>query len=431
MKTQIKKIPESKIELEIEIPADEFNKFFEQATKNIIKDIEVQGFRKGKAPKEIVEQKAGKGNILADAADLAVKEIYPKVLSENKIEPISQPEIEVLKLAENNPFIFRAKTSILPEIELGDYKKIAEQIERKQVSVTDEEIKNALIWLQKSRAKFVIKNTPAEKGDFVEIEYWSPQIKELSKEKPRKDSFIIGEAHFIPGFEEHLIGMKTEDKEKEFSLDFPADYPEKELAGTKADFNVKVILIQKVELPEINDEFVKTLGQFENLEGLKKNIKEGIMGEKEKAETHRVRDEILSKISEASNFETPKVLIEREQLGMMDNLKREVSEKLNIPLKDYLEKIKKTEEEIYKSFEQEAIKKIRNFLIAREIGEKENVQVSDDEVREEMNTILKQHPTTEKDSEKIDMERLKDYSREVLRSEKIFAILENLSKKSK
>jgi len=424
MKSTVKKLPESKVELEVEIPSEEFNHFVERATLSVGKDLEVEGFRKGKAPKEVVEQKVGKENILVEAADLAIKENYAKAVLENKIEAISQPEIDILKLAAGNPLIFRAKTSVLPEIKLGDYKEIAKKVEKKEVSVEDKEIDNALKWFQKSRAKLTLKNGAIEKGDYVEVEYWSPQIKELSQTETKKDSFILGEGHFISGFEDNLIGMEAKEKEKEFSLILPENYAVKELAGKKVDFKVKVKSVQKVEPPEINDDFAKSLGKFENLEGFRKNIKEGLTSEKKQAESQRVRNEILDKISQDTGFEVPKVLIEREQKVMMDNFKQEVSEKLNTPLKDYLDKIKKTEQEIFNSFSEEAKKKVRNFLILREIGKRENIEVSDEEVREEMNKTLKHYSVSEKTEKDVDIERLKEYSRGVLKNEKIFALLE-------
>lgn len=424
MKSTVKKLPESKVELEVEIPSEEFNHFIERATLSVGKDLEVDGFRKGKAPKEVVEQKIGKENILVEAADLAIKENYTKAVLDNKIEAISQPEIDILKLAAGNPLIFRAKTSVLPEIKLRDYKEIAKKVERKEVSVEDKEIDNALKWLQKSRAKLTLKNGAVEKGDYVEVEYWSPQIKELSQTEIKKDSFILGEGRFIPGFEDNLIGMEAKEKEKEFSLILPENYAVKELAGKKVDFKVKVKSVQKVEPPKINDDFAKSLGKSESLEELRKNIKEGLTSEKKQAESQRVRNEILDKISQDTGFEVSKVLIEREQKVMMDNFKQEVSEKINIPLKDYLDKIKKTEQEIFNSFSEEAKKKVRNFLILREIGKRENIEVSDEEVREEMNKILKHYSVSEKTEKDIDIERLKEYSRGVLKNEKIFALLE-------
>jgi len=216
----------------------------------------------------------------------------------------------------------------------------------------------------------------------------------------------------------------TAGEEKEFSLDIPENHSFKQIAGKKVDFKVNVNSVQSVELPEINDQFAKDLGNFNSLEELKENIGKGLLVEKEQAESQRIRNEVLEKISEVSNFEVPEVLVEREQEAMLEGLKHEISDKLKIEFKDYLDKIKKTEQEISDSFKKESEKKVRAFLILRKIGEKEKIEISEEEVRDRTNEILKQINKPEKD---IDFHRLKDYSREVIRNERIFKILEELT----
>jgi len=380
MKSTVKELSKTEIEIEVEIPSEEFNQFIEKAVLSVGKDLEIEGFRKGKAPKEIIKEKIGQENILIEAADSAIKANYSKVLLENKIEAISQPEINILKLAPDNPLIFKAKTTILPKIDLPDYRKIAKKVERKEVSVEETEVENGLKWLQKSRSKLTLKNGPAQKGDFIEVEYSCPQIKELSENK--KDAFILGEGHFIPGFED--------------------------------------------KLPELNDQFVKDLGKFENLEALKKNIREGLASEKKQAESQRIRNEILEKISQDSSFEIPEILVKREQEALMENFKQEISTKLNVPLKEYLEKINKTEQEILDSLSEEAKKRVKSFLVLKAIGEEENIEVSDEEVRDHANEILKSYPAPEKETKDVDLEKIKEYSRGLIKNEKIFKLLENL-----
>ena len=427
MKSTIKKTSDSEIELEIEIPKEELDDFISQSALSLGKNLEVEGFRKGKVPQKIIEEKVGRENILVDAADLAIKENYKKAVLENNLEVISEPKIEIIKLAPGNPLIFRAKASVLPEIKLPDYKKIAKKIKRKEVSVSEKEIDEALKWLQKSRTKTALKNSPAQKGDFVEIEYWSSQIKGLDKPEGRQDAFILGEGHFLPGFENKLIGMSAGEEKRRFSLVLPEKFPVKDLAGKSVDFQVRIKSVQSVEFPELNDEFAKSLGQFEDLSALKKNVREGLVFEKKQAETQRVRNEILEKISETMKCELPEALVEREQKAMMENFKKEVSAKLNIPAKEYLEKIKKTEEEMLSSFLEEAQKRIRAFLILRKVGEENNIEVLEEEVKKEVDKILKQYQEV-KQPKDLDLERLKEYAKGVLRNEKTFALLESFIK---
>lgn len=382
MRASVKKLSDSEVELEIEIPAEEFDRSIERACLSFGKDLEIKGFRKGRAPKEFVEKEIGKEKILVEAANLSVEENYKKAVLENKIEAIFHPKIEIKKLAEGNPFIFSAKTAVLPEVTLPDYKEIASKVEKKEVVVEDKEFDSALKWLQKSRAKFSAKNQSAQNGDFVEIEYSSLQI----GQEMQKDAFVLGEGHFLPGFEEKIIGMNPGEEKENITLNKD---------GKEFILRVKIISVQNVELPELNDEFAKGLGKFDNLDALKKNIKQGLILEKEQIEKQRVRQEILEKIGKKTKIKIPDVLIENEQKQMLENLKKMVSERLKISFQDYLKKLGKTEEEVIGSFLLESEKKVRNYLILREIGKKE-----------------------------LDSEEIKKYNAEAERIEKIFQLLE-------
>jgi trigger factor len=427
MKVFIQKIPKSKVELKIEVPAKDFDKFLEKATFDLGKDLEIKGFRKGKAPREIIEKEIGQEIILREAAKLAIKENYLKAILENEIEAIDQPEIEILKLAPKNPLEFKARVSVLPKIELPDYKKIASKVKKRKVSVEEKEVKETLDWLQKSRAKFILKKGPAKKGDFVQIQY---DIKEgdFLIEKEIKDAFILGKGQYVSGFEENLEGMLN-GQEKEFSLNLAKDYHKKEIAGKNLNFKVKMNSVQKVEFPEISDEFAKNLGNFENLEALKKSIKEGIFQEKKIRESQRVREEILEKIGQNLNFEIPEILIEEEKKIVLENLKKEVSENLKIPFPEYLEKIKKSEKELLDPLLPQIKTKIKNFLILREISKKENIEVSEKEVEEKVNQILKNYPTPKIAEKELDLDSLKEYIREEIKNEKTLKLLESCSDK--
>ena len=425
MKTSIKKLAKSEIEIFFEIPTEEFKDYFRKTLLNLGKDIEIEGFRKGKAPAEITERELGIGKILEEAANLAVRENYIKVITENKIEAISSPKIEILKLTPGNPLVFRAKIWVLPEIELPDYKKIASKIEKRKIQVLEEEIKEVLIWLQKSRPKFILKNQPAQKCDFVEIDFQSPQIENSLK---REDGFILGQSQLIPSFEENLEGMR-DGEEKEFSLRFPENYFQKNLAGQKINFKVKMKSVQAVEFPEIDDQFAQNLGKFENLDSLKKSIRDGISLEKEIQESQRVRQEILEKIAQATSFEVPEILIESEKNKMLGDLKRRTAQDLQISFENYLERIKKSEQDLRDSFSPLAEKIVRNSLILREISKRENIRVLAEEIKAEMNKILRHYPDIEKAKKSLDLEKLKDYTEEAIRNEKTLQLLENLVKK--
>lgn len=422
MKTEITKLPKSEVELKIEVPVSEWQEFLDEAAKELSKGLKIQGFRPGFAPFKLVEEKIGIAKILEEAAEHCVQKYYVKAVLDNNIEAIGQPEISVLKLAKDNPFEFKARVATMPQVNLPDYKKTASEIKRNKVLVEDREIEETLSWIRKSRAKFSPKSGPCKIGDWIEIEYSSFQIENGKK---IDDAFILGEGRLIPGFEEKLDGMEG-GQEKEFSLTFPKSHLQKDLAGKEISFKIKLKSVQNVELPEVNDGFAKEAGNFENVAGLKNSIKQGILTEKEAAESQRVRQNILERIAEKSKIEMPEILIRNVKNQMLGDLKRDISQKLGITLEDYLGKINKTEKELLDSFSSEAEKRVKNSLVLQEISKKEKVEVSGAEIEEETNKILKNIPAEK--AKELDPEKLKNYTRDVLMSEKTFKFLESFSK---
>jgi len=423
MKVDFKKLPKSEMEISFEISWEEFKPYVDKAYSVLGEDVTIKGFRKGNVPRDILEKEIGTGKILEQAADLAAKDKYPQAIYKEEIEPISMPEVSIIKLAKDNPFEFKAKVSILPNIVLPDYKVIASKAEKKEVSVVDKDIEDALKWIQQSRAVFTPLDREAKKDDFVEIEYQSPQIE---SNKLFNDKFILGQAKFAPGFEENLEGMKK-DEQKEFNVVFPKEHNNKMLAGKNIAFKVKMKSVQKMELPELNDEFASKLGKFKDLESLKSNIKENLKKEKELEQKQKMRNEILEKIAQDSKCEIPEILVENEKNSLLEDLKQRVDQGLKIPFEGYLVQIKKTEKEIKDSFVDTAEKRVKNFLALREIGKKEEIKVSKEEIEEETNKTLKNYPSKD-DVKKIDIDRLRSYTESTMYNEKVFEKLESFIK---
>lgn len=423
MKVDLKKLPKSEMEISFEIPWEEFKPYVDKACSVLGQDVAVKGFRKGNVPQDVLEREIGMGKILEQAADLTAKDKYPQIIYKEKIEPISQPEVSIIKLAKDNSFEFKVKISILSDVILPDYKTIASKIEKKEISITDEDVNNALKWVQQSRAVFTPLDRGAEKDDFIEIEYQSPQIE---NNKVFNDKFLLGKAKFAPGFEENLQGMKK-DEQKEFSIVFPKEHNNKTLAGKNIAFKVTMKSVQKMELPELNDEFASKIGKFKDLASLKNNIKENLKKEKELEQRQKVRNGILEKIAQDSKCEMPENLIENEKNNLLEDLKERVDQGLKIPFEKYLVQIKKTEKEIKDSFIDIAEKRVKNFLILRQIGKKEEIKVLKQEIEEEVNKTLRSYPDKD-DVQKIDMERLKDYTKSAMYNEKVFEKLESFIK---
>ena len=423
MKTEIKKLPKSQIEITFELTAEEFAEHTEHALEHLKHHIKVDGFRNGKAPAKMVEDKIKPEMLLMEAGDHAVRHVYSDYIKKNKLESVGQPEVQVIKIAKGNPFIFKATITVLPEVKLPAYKEIATTVKGKDINVTEEEVQDALNYLQKSKAKFTLKNDVAAKKDFVEITY---QNKDINAGNPVEDQFVLGEGGFMKGFEDAIEGMKA-GEEKEFKATFPVDSAQKNLAGKEGDFKVKVKSVQKMEIPEINDDFAKQLGAFDTLVALKTSIKEGITSEKIEQEKQRKRAEILDQIVQKADFEIPQAMIDYEKERLLEDLKNKVTANMQLNFEQYLAAVKKTEQEIKDTFEKEAEKRLRGFLILREIGNVENVEISEQEVEEEVNKLIKNYSKEQLD--KIDIEQLKEYTKGVLFNEKVFQILENFLQK--
>ena len=422
MEVKQKKLPKSQIELEFELTPEEFKEHMEHAVEHLKGHVKVDGFRQGKAPNKMVEEKLKPEALLMEAGDHAVQHTYVDYIKSSKLEPVGNPEVSIVKIALGNPFIFKAVITVLPVVELPDYKEIAKAVKGKEITVTEDEIQDSIKYLQKTRAKFTLKSDAAELKDYVEIKY---QSKDIENNKEIEDKFILGEGGFMKGFEDGIVGMKA-GEEKEVNVKFSADMPRKDLAGKESTFKIKMISVQKMELPEMNDEFAKQLGAFDSMTTLKVSMKEGITVEKTEQEKQRVRGEILEKIAEKAKFEMPEAMVEYEKDRLLQDLKMKVSQNIKISFEEYLASVKQTEDQIKQTYHKEAEKRLRGFLVLRELGKGEKIEVSDEEVEAE---ITKSVQNYSKDQlEKIDISELKEYTKGVIHNEKIFQILEGYSK---
>lgn len=410
----------------IEVPPEEWREFIDEAAGELSRDLKIEGFRPGHAPLNLIEQKIGMGHILEHAAEHCAQKSYIRAILDNKIEAIGKPEISVIKIAKDNPFEFKAKVAVMPEVQLPDYKKIAHDLqeEKKGVTVTSEEIEKSIEWLQKSRAKYITVPRACAMGDRVEIDFEGEcEGQKLAELASKNHPAILGKGYFMPGFEENIIGMK-EGEEKVFNLKFSEDFEYKHMAGKSVSFKTKMNLVQKEELSEINDDFAKSLGNFNDLSALKDSLREGLKIEKENAEKDRWRTKAIEKISGDSKMEIPQILLESEQKRMMDDLRSKISQ-IGLKYEQYLERFKKTESEILAEIEREAKKRVAAFLTIREIAKKEKIEPTEEEISEEANKALRHIESVKRAESKIDTAELKEYTKDVLKNEKVFELLES------
>ncbi|MCX6762743.1 MAG: trigger factor [Candidatus Moranbacteria bacterium] len=423
---EIKKLPKSLVEIQISVPTAEFEKFIDAAAEEFSKDLKIDGFRPGKAPRNIVQQKVGAEKILAHGAEKAIKKTYVDTIVKNKIEVIGEPKITITKIAKGNDLEYKAVAAVMPEIKLSNYRKDAKSVKKSEPKkVTDEQSQKELESLQKSRAKLVTVARKAKEGDRVEIDFEVlVEGKPIEGGTAKDHPLTIGENYFIPGFEDNLVGMKEKDK-KEFELAFPKEYHQKSLAGKPARFKVKMNLVQEKELPELNDEFAKSMGNFENLEALKRSIFEGIELEQKKKNEEKWRTVVIEKIAAESQINLPEILIEQELEKMMAELEQNIAG-MGLALDAYLENIKKSKSDLTEGWKETAEKRVRSALVLKEISASEEILVPAGEIEEEMNRVLAYYKGTGDMEKNVDMERLYNYTKGVLTNEKVFKFLENL-----
>jgi trigger factor len=426
----IKKLPKSQIEFEVSIPWEDWKKYLDMAAEDASQEIKIAGFRPGKAPRNLVEQKVGKGVILHGAAERAIKKSYTEFIAKEKLEVIESPKVELQEAEEGKDLEYKAIVSVMPEIKVKeDYrkgiKKINEEFSEKSPAADEKELELELEKLANSRVKLVTVMREARKGDNVEIDF-NVLIENVPIENgsSKKHNLILGRGVFIPGFEENIVGMK-EGEEKEFELAFPADYHKKDLAGKLASFKVKMNLVQERQTPEINDDFAKSLGSFENMEALKKNVAEGM----EHENMHRIKDEKRAKYMEEiiknSEIDLPEILVKQEAEKMLAEFEYQL-QPMGMSLDQYLAQIKKDKKELEKDWEPEARKRVIGALATREIAKMQELEASSEEVQAEMNKTLQYYKNVKDMEKNIDMERLYNYSKNVLENEKVFEYLEKL-----
>lgn len=428
---KIKQLPKSKIEFKLIISWDEWKVFLDEATKKVSQDIKIEGFRPGKAPRKIVEQKVGKDSILGVAAESAIQKFYPEKIKELKETLIGSPEINISKLEEGDDLEFMVVVSVMPGVEVADYekeiKKINVQYSKESVEIEDEEISKELNRLAKSRAKLVTVRRAAQEKDSVIIDFEAKRDGVLIEGGMAKDhNLILGSNVFIPGFEEQLIGMK-EGEEKEFELSFPKEYHEKNLAGKPAQFKVKIKLVQEREVPAIDDEFAKSLGDFKDLKDLKDKISEGMLKEKKFKKQEKRRGDIMEILIGKTNLsqELPEILVHEEIHKMLHELESQIGQ-MGMSLDDYVGQLGKTIEDLEKDWEPQAEKRIKAALALEKIIEDKQINISSEEIEEAMNKTLQFYKNEKDLKDKIDLKRLYDYTHSMLKNEEAFKLLEKM-----
>ncbi len=424
----------SEVEIKITLPFAEFEPHIKRASVLISEEIEIDGFRRGRAPYDAVRSYVGESAIYERAADSAVRKTWTNVFdrmthtgelsAENPL--IGRPEVSVTKLTPGNELQFTVKSAALPPVKLPLYRTIAQRIygEKREISVDEKEVNDALNWLCDSRTKLITVNREVKNGDRVEVDFEMRQggVK-IKNGESHNHPLILGQGKFLPGFEEAITGMKAGEK-KEFALEIPKDWHEKTLAGKAFDFSVKMGLIQERHTPEAMDEFAKSMGDFDSLDALRANIREGLLIEKMEKEDQRIQSLIIENIAKEAEIDAPKMLVESEIEKMGEEMKSNIAQ-FGMKWEDYLLHIKKTEGDLRKDWQEDAGRRVRVALCLRAIANQERVTVSEEEIKEKTEKYLQRRASAHEAEKAIDSSAVGEYIRGILRNEKVFALLKS------
>ena len=404
----------NEVKLEITVEAEKFENAMKKVYFQNAKYINIPGFRKGKAPMNIVEKYYGAQIFYEDAFNDVATQSYGEALDENNIDAVSRPVVDIVQMEKGKDLIFTAVVQVKPEVELGKYKGIS--LKKVEYKVEDKDVEKELKQMQDRNSRLVtVDDRPLENGDIATIDF-EGFVDGVAFEggKAEGHELEIGSGAFIPGFEEQLVGMKIDEK-REIKVIFPKEYFSKDLAGKDAIFKVKLHEIKKKELPELDDEFAKDVSEFDTLDELKASIKERLEKDNEQKAKYETEDAAIKAVCEEAKVDIPSGMIEMEVEHMMQDFNQRLSYQ-GLNMEQYLKMIGKTEDEIKKEYEPQAKDSIKSRLTLEAIKKAEKIEASDEEINEKLEEMAKNYG--KKVEEISDNENLKNYIKEGIESEK-------------
>lgn len=408
-----KKLPKSQMELTMEIPYEDIIPYMEKTAAR----ISISGFRPGNAPYEAVKQKVGEEKLFKNSISDIIKKTLMDAFTQEKIDVIGEPRIDIEKFKIGHPLIYKANVSLLPKAEISKYKSLGAA--REEITVTPKEIDMLLDEARERGAKESIVERKSKKGDKlnVNIEMYLDKAP-LEGGQFKNHTILIGKDIFPAEFNKNLEDM-SKDEEKNFEVEYPKEHFDKILAGKLITFKVKVNEVYEIELPEVNDEFAKNMGEFKTADELKKHIENIILKQKQKREEERFEGELFEKlISEGKFDELPDILLESEKDKMVSELEVNILSQGGV-FDDYLAHIKKTREDLKNDFTEMAEKRIKTSLAIRKIAEDENIKTEEKEIDEEINKMLKLYGDNPEIEKNLKTETHRNYFKNLLLNKKV------------
>lgn len=385
MSVQVEKLEKNMAKLTIEVSSEKFEKAIAKAYKKNKNKISMPGFRKGKAPRAMIEKMYGKGVFYEDAANSIIPDAYADAAKESELEIVAQPEIDVTQIESGKPFIFTATVALKPEVTLGEYKGI--EVEKKEVEVTDEEVDTEINRVRESNARMIdIDDRAAQDGDTVVIDFDGyVDGKQFEGGKAEDYSLVLGSHSFIDNFEEQLEG-KNIGEDVTVNVTFPENYQAEELQGKPAEFKVKIKEIKVKELPELDDDFAQDVSNFDTIAEYKEDLKKKLAENKEEALKREREETVIGKIIENAQMDIPEQMVEAQTRQMTQEFAQRLSSQ-GLSIDQYMQFTGLTPQKMIEELKPQALKRIQSRLVLEAVVAAENIETSEDELNKEIENM--------------------------------------------
>ncbi|GFZ31825.1 trigger factor [Clostridium zeae] len=397
MDVKMEKIEANIVKFEVKVEAKKFDEALNKAYKKNIKKFNIPGFRKGKAPMNMVKQYYGIGALLEDAINIAIDETYPEVLANNNIKPVDYPKIDVLEVEEGKDLVYTAEVTVYPEVELGEYKGV--EVKKASYEVSEEEVEKQLKAMQEKNARIETKTEGSvEKGNIVTIDF-KGFVDGIAFEggEATDYSLEIGSGTFIDTFEDQLVGATVGEK-KDVNVTFPENYGKEDLNGKPAVFEVTVKEIKVKELPALDDEFAKEVSEFDTIEEVKADMRKKIADSNEQRAKKEFEEAVVSAVVENAKVEVPSVMVDREVEAMVKDLENRLSYQ-GLTLAQYYEFTGSSEEQMKAYMQESAVKKVKTDLVLDKVAGAEAIDATEEEMKAKAAELAKMYSAG--DSEKM------------------------------
>lgn len=389
MSVQVENLEKSMAKLTIEVAADEFEAALNKAYQKSKNKINLPGFRKGKAPRAMIEKMYGAGIFVEDAANIIIPDAYESAAKESELEIVAQPEIAVEQAEKGKPFIFTATVAIKPDVTLGDYKGI--EVEKKEAEVSEDEISAEIDRVRESNARMItIDDRATQDGDTVVIDFDGYVDGEQFEGGKAEDyTLVLGSHSFIDNFEDQLVGKNIGD-DVEVNVTFPEQYQAEELQGKPALFKVKIKEIKVKELPELDDDFAQDVSECDTLDAYKEEVKSKLVKTKEDDIKREKEDAVIEKIIENATMEIPEQMVDAQTRQMTQEFAQRLQSQ-GLSLEQYMQFTGLTPQKMQEELKPQALKRIQSRLVLEAIVEAEKIEATQEDIEKEIENMAKMY----------------------------------------